>query len=243
VTDEPLVLLTDPPTHPGVRVVTLNRPAKLNAFDSALYGAAAAALRDASSDDAVRVVVLTGAGRGFSAGQDLGEMASLREGSATGSAFPEFVDALTSFEKPLIAAVNGIAVGIGMTMLPHCDIVLVDATARMRVPFTELGVPPEAASSYLFPLTVGRQRAAEILFTSDWVDADQAVADGLALRSCAAGTVVDEALALAAHIARHPLVALVASKRALLDTRRDAIERARRLEDAAFAEIFASFQP
>lgn len=124
--------------HGAVRLLTLHRPEALNAFDSPLYRATGAALTAARDDDAVRVVVLTGAGRAFSAGQDLGEMARLAAGEAVESGFPVLLEALESFDKPLVAAVNGPAVGIGFTMLPHCDLVLVAEGARLRTPFAEL---------------------------------------------------------------------------------------------------------
>ena len=146
----PLVLADDPADRPGVRLLTLNRPQALNAFDSPLYRAAGTALDAARADDTVKVVVVTGAGRAFSSGQDLEEMARLAAGEATDSGFPVLLEALQGFDKPLVAAVNGAAVGIGFTMLPHCDIVVAAESARFRTPFAEMGVPPEAASSLLF---------------------------------------------------------------------------------------------
>lgn len=232
-----IVLTTD---EGAVRTITLNRPDKLNSFNTELYGAAAAALQDAATDDTVSVVVFTGAGRAFSAGQDLEEMAALASGASDkGSDFPAFVDAIQAFPKPIIAAVNGVAVGIGMTLLPHCDLVLVDENARMRTPFTALGVAPEAASSVLFPARMGWQQAARILFTSDWVTAPEAVELGLALRVCAAGTVVAEAQALAATLAQFSVASLRATKQAMLDAQLPIVQRARGVEDAAFAKIFA----
>src|SRR3954454_18650464 len=191
-----------------VRVITLNRPDKLNAFNTALYNAAGDALQAAADDDSVSVAVLTGNGRAFSAGQDLNEMAAQAAGTSTAanptegpSGFPRFVDTLQAFPKPVVAAVNGLAVGIGMTLLPHCALVLVDETARLRTPFTELGVPPEAASSLLFPARIGWQQAARLLFTSEWISAAEAVELGLALRTCPPGTVLAEAVALATKVA------------------------------------------
>jgi enoyl-CoA hydratase/carnithine racemase len=186
------------------------------------------------------VVVLTGEGRAFSAGQDLKEMARLAAGESVESGFPDLLDALQRFDKPLVAAVNGLGIGIGFTILPHCDLVLVSTEARFRVPFAELGVPPEAASSYLFPARMGWQRAAEVLFTSDWVSAEEAVACGMALRTCAPTALHDDALALAARIATAPLAALVAIKSAMLAARAEAVVAARAHEEAAFAELLGS---
>jgi enoyl-CoA hydratase/carnithine racemase len=221
----------------GVRTITLDRPQVLNAFDTALYRAAAAAIEAARVDDGVKVVVVTGAGRAFSAGQDLQELERIAAGETYESGFPALLDALGEFDKPLIAAVNGVAVGIGFTMLAHCDLVLVADSARLRVPFSELGVPPEAASSWLFPQRMGWQRAAHLLFTSAWIDAAQAVEYGIALECVPASELLARAHALAADVARAPLPALRAIKTALRDGQRDAVRAARAREDDAFAAV------
>ena len=151
---------------PGVRVIAFNRPEVRNAFDTAMYQAVTAALRAADSDEAVGAVVLTGRGSAFTSGQDLAEMAAIATGTAVegaGQGFMGLLDCLVDLSVPLLAAVNGVAVGLGFTLLPHCNLVLVDAGARLRVPFAELGVPPEAASSVLFPALMGWQRAAQVL--------------------------------------------------------------------------------
>ncbi|MFS8586140.1 MAG: enoyl-CoA hydratase/isomerase family protein [Acidimicrobiia bacterium] len=230
------LVLTDDP-RPGVRLLTLHRPAARNAFDSALYRATAAALDEARADDAVKVAVLTGAGPAFSAGQDLDEMTRIAAGEPIESGFPVLLEALQAFDKPLVAAVNGPAVGIGFTMLPHCDLVLAAESARFRTPFAEMGVPPEAASSYLFPATMGWQRAAEVLFTSPWLSAEEAVACGVARRVVPDGELVAEALALAERVAAAPLPALRAIKSTMLAARADAVAAARRREERAFAEV------
>jgi enoyl-CoA hydratase/carnithine racemase len=224
--------------HGPVRVLTLDRPEALNAFDSPLYRATAAALTAARDDDGVKVVVLTGAGRAFSAGQDLEEMARLAAGEPIESGFPVLLAALESFDKPLIAAVNGPAVGIGFTMLPHCDLVLAADDARFRTPFAEMGVPPEAASSVLFPARMGWQRAAEVLFTSPWLSAAEAVECGIALRVVPAASLLVEALALAARVATAPLPALRAIKATMLAGRADAVTAARAREEEAFARMW-----
>jgi enoyl-CoA hydratase/carnithine racemase len=227
-----------------VRTLTLNRPDALNAFNEALYDSTAQALLAAADDPDVAVVVITGAGKAFCAGTDLLEMAEAVPDDAGAarpdrSGFPAFVDTLQEFPKPLLAAVNGAAVGLGFTMLAHCDLVLVSDRARLLAPFTNMGVAPEAASSYLLPRRMGRQQASLSLFTSDWITAEQAVATGLAIRQCAPDELVPEALALAARIASKPLPSLMATKRLLLDAEREGIARARELENRAFAELLA----
>jgi enoyl-CoA hydratase/carnithine racemase len=228
--------------HDAVRTITLDRPEALNAFDTALYRAAGAALDAARSDDGVKVVIVTGAGRAFSAGQDLKELERIASGQAHESGFPALLDALCAFDKPLIAAVNGVAVGIGFTMLAHCDLVFVAESARMRTPFGELGVPPEAASSWLFPQRVGWQRAAHILMANAWVSAEQAVEYGIALERVPDGELMDRVRVEATHIAAAPLGALRAIKTTMLDGQRDQVAAARRREDRAFAVTFG-FDP
>src|SRR4029077_10848793 len=175
-----------------------------NAFDVAMYRAAADALVAARDDAHVRAVVLTGTGTAFSAGQDLNEMRAFASGTAEAdgaSGFPVLLDIVQSFPKPLLAAVNGVAVGLGFTILAHCDLVLVADDARFKVPFTELGVPAEAGSTYLFPMRMGWQRAAKVLFTSEWLTAEDVVDAGIALERCPASHVLDRTVELAEHIA------------------------------------------
>ena len=224
----------------AVRTLQIDRGGRKNAFDQEQYHGLADALIAAATDDAVHVVVVTGTGDAFSAGQDLAEMAQLAAGTATGPAtgFPALLEALETFPKPLIAAVNGVAVGIGMTMLLHCDIVLVADTARMRVPFSELGVPPEAGSSVLFADAIGWQQAAELLFTSRWISAEEAAAMGLALRVVPAVELAGSTAELAASIAQQSPWAVQTAKRLLLEGRGTRVQEARRREETAFAELF-----
>jgi enoyl-CoA hydratase/carnithine racemase len=225
---------------PGVRVIAFDRPEVRNAFDTPMYHEVAAALRAADGDDGVGAVVLTGRGNAFTSGQDLAEMAAIATGAAVegaGQGFIGLLDCLTALSVPLLAAVNGVAVGLGFTLLAHCDLVLVAADARLRVPFAELGVPAEAASSLLFPATMGWQQAARILLTSDWVDADELVALGLALRTCEPGEVLGETVELAARVAAHPRGATRAIASLMRAARRDAVLEANRREQAAFGRL------
>ena len=228
---------------PGVRLVAFNRPEVRNAFDTAMYLEVTDALRTADGDEAVGAVVLTGRGSAFTSGQDLTEMAAIATGTAVegaGQGFMGLLDCILGASVPLLAAVNGVAVGLGFTVLAHCDLVLVDEAARLRVPFAELGVPPEAASSLLFPAAMGWQRAARVLLTSDWVQADELVGLGLALRTCAAGTVLGETVDLAARVAAHPRPATRAIISLMRAARRDAVAEANRREQAAFAALLGS---
>jgi|ERR1700722_4607592 len=234
------VIVTD---EDHVRVLTFNRPESRNAFDRSLYSATAEALRNAALDDDVTVVVLTGSGSAFSAGQDLKEMAALVSGSTGSDAakgFRGFMDALCEFDKPLLAAVNGVAVGLGFTMLAHCDIVIMSEQARMRVPFAELGVPAEAASSYLFPARMGAQRAAEILFTGRWVSAAEAVDLGIALRVVAADVLMTETLDLARTMSAGSPLALRSIKTLMHAHEAPFVAAARTREDEAYARLLGS---
>jgi enoyl-CoA hydratase/carnithine racemase len=223
-----------------VRIVTFNRPEARNAFDLAAYRAVADTLASARDDVDVRAVVLTGTGTAFSAGQDLNEMRAFASGTAEAdgsTGFPVLLDIVQSFPKPLLAAVNGVAVGLGFTILAHCDLVVVADEARFKVPFTELGVPAEAGSTYLFPLRMGWQRAAKVLFTSEWLTAEDVVDAGIALERCPAAHVLDRTVELAEHIASLSPDSVQAIKRLLVEAHLEHVVAARRREEAAFAEL------
>jgi enoyl-CoA hydratase/carnithine racemase len=201
------------------------------------------ALREADGHEAVGAVVLTGRGSAFTSGQDLAEMAAIATGTAVegaGRGFMSLLDCVSQLSVPLLAAVNGVAVGLGFTILAHCDLVLVANDARLRVPFAELGVPPEAASSFLFPATMGWQQSARILLTSDWVGAEELVSLGLALRTSDPAAVLDETVELASRVAAHPRGATRAITSLMRAARRDAVLEANRREQGAFAQLLGS---
>ncbi|MFM7127551.1 MAG: enoyl-CoA hydratase/isomerase family protein [Actinomycetota bacterium] len=233
----------------GVATVVMNRPERKNAFDRAQYDALAAALASLDADSDVRVAVLTGAGGAFSSGQDLKEMTELAQQASSGtistsstapSGFTVLLDALEVFSKPLIAAVNGVAVGIGMTLLPFCDLVLVGASARLRMPFSDLGVPPEAASSVTLPDLIGWQRAADLLLTARWVDAPEAVELGLALRVVPDAELLTAVHTLAATIAAKSPYATRVIKETMVAGRGSRIREARAREEKLYTSLFRS---
>lgn len=227
----------------GVRTLTLNRPEALNAFNEALYDATTVALRDADADPAVAVVVLTGTGRAFSAGNDLVEMQAriTDPGFQSGEhGFPGMIEALTALRKPLILAVNGLGVGIGATILGYADLVFMASNARLKCPFTSLGVAPEAASSYLLPRLIGRQNAAWMLLSSEWVDADEALRMGLAWKVCEPEDLMAEAGRHAAVLASRSIPSLMAVKETIVDPTRDAIAEAAKREYAQFEVLLGS---
>lgn len=206
----------------GVLLLTLNRPEKKNAFNIDQWVGLADALNAALDNDDVIAVVLTGAGADFSAGQDLSGI-SVKDG-IPGYQITE--NAIINFDKPLIGAAKGIAVGGGATLLLHCDMVYAGESLRLRAPFTSLGMTPEFASSYLLQTRVGTQRAAELLLSSRWVKADEAVQMGIALDKFSDDMLLNEVMKIAGEIAQLPLGALRETKRCLLVAHKKAIESA-----------------
>jgi enoyl-CoA hydratase/carnithine racemase len=227
---------------PGVRVMTFNRPDVRNAFNTAMYLELTAALLAADADEGIGAVVVTGKDGAFTSGADLAEMAAIATGSAvegSGRGFQGLLECLGDISVPLLAAVNGVAVGLGFTMLAHFDLVLVERDARLRVPFSELGVPPEAASSFLFPAVMGWQRAARVLLTSEWVTADELVDLGLALQVCEPGTARDETVSLATRIAAFSRPSTRAITSLMRAARRDAVREANLREQRAFGTVLS----
>ncbi len=225
-----------------VRTLTLNRPEALNAFNEDLYHATTAALRDAAADPEVSVVVLTGTGRAFSAGTDLTEMQAYIADPDNfpgdyGSGFGRLVDALTAFPKPFVCAVNGLGLGIGTTILGFADLSFMATTARLKCPFTSLGVAPEAASSYLLPQLVGRQNAAWLLLSSEWVGAEEARQMGLVWKVCEPDDLMAETVRHAEVLASRPLSSLMAVKKTMTAPVLPEIDAARVRENACFAEL------
>jgi enoyl-CoA hydratase/carnithine racemase len=198
----------------GICEIRFNRPEKRNAITLAMYGALTDALRRADQDDSVRAVLLSGAGANFTAGNDLNDFLA---GFAPGreNAIVTFVRALPTIRKVLIAAVHGQTVGIGVTLLLHCDLVVAARNAQLSMPFVRLGLVPEAASSLLLSRLIGQQRAAELLLLGKPFDATAAFAMGLVNRVVEDDALMTEARALAAAVAQQPAGAVVATKRLL----------------------------
>jgi enoyl-CoA hydratase/carnithine racemase len=222
----------------GVRVVRWEREDALNAMSLEMWDGTRDALDSAVADD-VRCIVLTGHGRAFNVGQDLGEMADPRQADET-RGYRGVMRALQEVPVPLIAAVNGLAVGFGVTLLPWCDLVLVGESARLRVPFVSLGVTTEAASSVTLPEVMGPQAAAHFVLTGDWLGADEAVATGLALRKVTNAALDDEAIALATRLAEQPPESLRTTAGLLREERRARWTAALERENAAFARLAGS---
>src|SRR4051812_1695324 len=203
--------------------LTFDRPERLNSFTVTDYRALRTALERCRLDDTTRVVVLTGNGRAFSAGADR----SLLDGSAPDrdqatEQFTALLELLAAFEKPLLAAVNGFAVGVGCTMLLYADLVLVAESARLRFPFTALGLVPEAGSSVLLPARARSQDATWAMLSSEWIDAPHARDMGLAWRVAPDHALLEQTASAAATIAALDPASVVATKRLLTAGRADA---------------------
>jgi len=210
----------------GVLSLTLNRPEKKNAFNTEQWKAVAAELDAARENDDVNVVVITGSGKDFSAGQDLSDADPPNEKPP----YQICERAIVDFDKPLIAAVKGVAVGGGATILFHCDIVYVGESLRMRMPFTTLGIAPEFASTYMLQANIGPQRAAELIFTAEWIDADRALETGIASRKFKDDELLQNAMAKAAEIAQWPMASLREAKRCFKLAHKAGIEAALKAE-------------
>jgi enoyl-CoA hydratase/carnithine racemase len=218
----------------GVCELRFDRPEKRNAITHRMYQALAAALQAAAADEAVRVVLLSGAGASFCAGNDLNDFVS---GPEFTGAHPvmDVLRTLAGFDKPLVAAVHGPTVGIGVTMLLHCDLVVAAQGTQLIMPFVALGLVPEAGSSLLLPRLVGPQRAAELLLLGEPLEAAAAERLGLVNRVVAPERLLDEARALAQRLVRQPAEALRATRRLL---RGDPAELRARIE--AEAQVFGA---
>lgn len=201
----------------GVLTLTIDRPEKKNALTDAMYGALADALESAGKDNAVHVTVLRGAGDSFCAGNDIADFLAAASGDIGKANVFRFIRLLGSFPKPLVAGVQGRAVGIGTTMLLHCDYVVLAEDAKLSAPFAALGLVPEAASSMLLPARIGHPRAFAIMAMGEVMEAEAALKAGLA-NALVPNAALDQAVAKAtAHIARLAPQAVQATKALMRD--------------------------
>lgn len=222
----------------GVLVLTLNRPEKKNAINTQMWVGLRESFEAAAADDAVRCVLLCGAGDNFCSGVDLASFGQAAPGED--HPFEAAAHTVAAFDKPLVAAARGVAVGGGATVLFHADIVYVGESLRLRLPFASLGLAPEWASSYMLGANIGAQRAAELFYTAEWVDADKALNCGIAADVLPDGDLYEHALARAAEIAHWPLNALREIKRCLRMHHSAAIDAAFRAERAAMERLVGS---
>jgi len=214
--------------------VQLNRPAKKNAMTAAMYTGLAGIFADAAKDEDVHVVLWHGAGDSFTAGNDLADFVKNPPGAGE-SPQTRLIAALIDFDKPIVAAVHGAAVGLGTTILPHCDIVYAGESAKFQMPFVNLGVVPEFCSTYTLPALMGHVRAAELLLLGQYFDAQRACELGLVNHVVPDAELLSKARVTAAMLAEKPIGALRATKRLMKQSSRARLERSSRAEAAEFA--------
>ena len=214
--------------------IKLNRPAKKNAMTSSMYVTIAELLDAAATDDQVRVVLWYGAGDSFSAGNDLEDFMKNPPGPGE-SPQARLIQALINCEKPLVAAVQGAAIGGGTTMLAHCDFVYAAESARFQLPFVNLGLVPEFGSSYLLPLRFGYISAAKLILLGQPFDASQAAALGLVTQVVADDKLLVTATEIARTLAGKPPAAVQATKRLIKQPFREQLEQAVKRENEEFA--------
>ena len=215
--------------------IQLNRPAKKNAMTSSMYITMAQFLEDAGKDDQVRVVLWHGAGDSFCAGNDLEDF--MKNPPASGeSPQSRLIHALVNFEKPLVAAVQGAAIGGGTTMLAHCDFVYAGEKAKFQLPFVNLALVPEFGSSLLLPLRFGYLRAAELILLGQPFGALRAAELGLVTSVVPDEKLLAKATETAQTLAEKPAGALQASKRLMKEAFREQLEQAVKFENEVFAE-------
>ncbi len=229
--------------------VQLNRPAKKNAMTSSMYITMAELLDGAAKDDQIRVVLWHGAGDSFSAGNDLEDFMKNPPGPGE-SPQARLMHALINFEKPLVAAVQGVAIGGGTTMLAHCDFVYAGESAKFQLPFVNLALVPEFGSSYLFPLRFGHVRAAELILLGQPFGASRAAELGLVTQVVPDQQLLAIATETARRLAEKPAAAVQACKRLLKQAFREQLEQAVKFENEEFAvrvrsdeakEVFTAF--
>jgi enoyl-CoA hydratase/carnithine racemase len=205
--------------HDRVLLLRINRPDKKNALMDAMYRTLAERIAAADADDGVRALVLTGTADSFTAGNDMVDFLN-QQGAFETTGAHLFMLTLLDFRKPALAAVNGLAVGVGVTLLLHCDFVYAAASATFRMPFVSIGIAPEFSSSYLLPAYLGHRRAAELLYTGEKFDAHTAHAMGLVNAVVPDGQLAEHALAQAHKLAAQPPAALRACKKLLREALR-----------------------
>jgi enoyl-CoA hydratase/carnithine racemase len=212
----------------------LNRPDKKNAMTSSMYVTLADLLNDAARDEQIRVALWHGAGDSFSAGNDVEDFLKNPPGPGE-SPQARLMDALINFDKPLVAAVQGAAIGGGTTMLTHCDFVYAGESAKFQMPFINLGLVPEFGSSYSLPMRIGHIRAAELILLGLPFDARRAAELGLVTRVVPDEKLMATATETAQKLAQKPIGALRACKRLMKLSSREQIEQAMKLEGEEFA--------
>ena len=217
--------------------LSFNRPEKMNALTRSMYAGLTQGLNDAAGDFGIRAVVLTAEGDHFTAGNDIMDFMN-NPPTSDDSEVAQFLAALLNFPKPLLAAVSGNAVGVGTTMLLHCDVVVAGLSANFSMPFASLGLVPEAGSSYLFPQLVGYQRATRIFMTGESFNADAAIEMGLVVAKDSDPRA--HVMKIAQHIAEQPPQAIINTKALLKAKNHDAVAAIMKAEFEIFSMALQS---
>jgi enoyl-CoA hydratase/carnithine racemase len=223
-----------------VLAITLARPERRNAITIAMYEALAGAVEKASLNPSIRVITVRGEGQDFAAGNDLADFLASRPDDLEELAVWRFLRALVLCETPIVAAVHGNCVGIGTTMLLHCDLVIAEEDARFSLPFVDLALVPEAASSLLLPRLAGRRRAARYLLLGEPFGVDEAIAIGLASHRANQGGLDHKLAEITAALLAKPAEALRQTQKLLRRAARDEILERMKVEGDLFAERLAS---
>src|SRR3954471_9685219 len=224
----------------GVLAITLARPERRNAITVAMYAALAEAVESAADDDSIRLITFQGQGQDFAAGNDLADFLSALPRDTTDIPVWRLLRALAQCETPIVAAVQGNCVGIGTTMLLHCDLVIAEEGARFSLPFVDLALVPEAASSLLLPRLAGRRRAARYLLLGEAFGVDEAMEIGLVSHRSKPGQLTETMANVVVRLLAKPAGALRQTQRLLRAGSRDEILERMRLEGEVFAERLAS---
>jgi len=222
-----------------VMTLTLNRPEKQNALNLAIYDGLTEALNQAEQDPQIRAVCIRGEGKSFCSGNDIGDFLSSGQAGLERSVVP-FLHRIADFPKPLVAAVQGNAVGIGTTLLLHCDLVYADSSARFKLPFVDLGLVPEAGSSLLLPQLLGDRQAAELLLLCEGFGPKQALEMGLINRQVGEDELQRFAFAQALKLAAKPPAALAQAKALIRRRNAEALRQTIDIEAQAFARQLTS---
>lgn len=219
----------------GILTITFNRPNKKNALDKAMYQAINEALLLAENDLGVRAVLIRGQASAFTAGNDLNDFNVRKHGEKSSAIV--LLETLHQFEKPIVAAVAGVAVGIGVTMLLHMDLVYASPETRFRMPFINLGVVPEGASSLLLPMRIGHQRAAKLLMLGDFFTAREAVEFGIASEEVPLDDLFEHAESTALRLSKLPAQAMQTTKNLMKQSLKDEISETIGREAKLFSQM------
>lgn len=223
----------------GIFRIEIARPEKKNALTAEMYQAMADALASAEADPAVRVILISGAGGNFTAGNDLADFLDKPPLDDSAPVF-RFISGFANLQKPFVAAVEGVAIGVGTTLLLHCDLVYAGSSARFALPFANLGLTPEAASSLLLPMRIGHARAAEMLMLGEVFSAQAALGAGIANAVLPDGQVLEHALERCRKLAAQPAASVRLTKQLLKRTQQAMINETMSVEADVFRQRLLS---